>query len=149
MSKIRLKQALTARRLSINPGIQCIKMCWLSCGNDLRTLRTVKGSWCVGLARSRLPIRFIDAVTHIPPPLGDGTGQAPPGPNTRPTRACTQTLPRSQPTEHNTEAYIRTCVENILARRLHVGGLTCHFAPAAQPERVPYGHGGIIGVPFE
>ena len=32
---------------------------------------SVKGSWCVGLARSRLPIRFIGVVTHIPPPTMD------------------------------------------------------------------------------
>ena len=81
--------------------------------------------------------------------LGDDTGQTSPGPSTRPARTCTRTLPRSQPTEHDTETRIRACVKNILARRLQVGELTCHFAPAAQPARVPYGHGGIIGVPFE
>ena len=52
--------------------------------------------------------------------------------------------------EHDTEeACIRACVKNILAKRLLVGGLTCHFAPAAQPSRVPYGHGKIIGNSFE
>ena len=81
--------------------------------------------------------------------LGEDAGRAQPGPSTRPARACTRTPSCPQPTEHNTETCIRACVKNILARRLHVGGLTCHYAPAAQPARVPYGHGGIIGVPFE
>ena len=81
--------------------------------------------------------------------LGEDAGQASPGPNARPARACTRTLPRSQPTAHDTETCIRACVKNILTRRLRVGGMTCHFAPAAQPARVPYGHGGIIGEPFE
>ena len=71
MSKVSLKQALAARRLFINPGVQCTKMCWPSCGSDSRTLHTVEGSWCAGLARFRLPIRLIDVATHTPLPAVD------------------------------------------------------------------------------
>ena len=46
--------------------------------------------------------------------LGEDAGQASPGPNARPARACTRTLPRSQPTAHDTETCIRACVKNIL-----------------------------------
>ena len=70
--------------------------------------------------------------------LGNDTEQASPGPSARPTRACTRTPPRLNPMAHGTEACIRACVKNILAKRLLVGGLTCHFAPAAEPSRVPY-----------
>ena len=54
-----------------------------------------------------------------------------------------------RPTEHDTKACIRIRVKNILATRLLVGGLACHFAPTAQPPRAPYGYGEIIGKPFE
>ena len=81
--------------------------------------------------------------------LGEDTGGAQSGSSSRPTRACTRAPSSPQPTEHSTEAHIRACVKNILARKLHVGGLTCHYAPAAQPTRVLYGHGDIVGVPFE
>ena len=56
---------------------------------------------------------------------------------------------RLRPTEHDTKACIRIRVKNILATRLLVGGLACHFAPTAQPPRAPYGYGEIIGIPFE
>ena len=81
--------------------------------------------------------------------LGEDTGRAQPGPSTRPARACTRTPSSPRPTEHTRKHASAHASKNILARRLHVGGLTCHYAPAAQPARVPYGHGGIIGVPFE
>ena len=41
------------------------------------------------------------------------------------------------------------CQKHPRCTRLLVGGLACHFAPAAQPSHVPYGHGEIIGKPFE
>ena len=81
--------------------------------------------------------------------LRNDTAQTSPGTSTRPTRACTRTPLRLNPTEHDTEACIRACVTHIFSKRLLVGGLTCHFAPAAQPSRVPYGYGGIIGKSFE
>ena len=82
--------------------------------------------------------------------LGNGTVRTLPGPRTRPTRTCIRTPHCLSPTEHDTEACIRTCGKSILAKRLLVGGLlACHSAPAAQPSRVPYGYGEIIGKPFE
>ena len=81
--------------------------------------------------------------------LGEDTGGARSGSSSRPTRACTRAPSSPQPTEHSTETHIRACVKSILARKLRVGGLTCHYAPAAQPTRVLYGHGDIVGVPFE
>ena len=81
--------------------------------------------------------------------MGNDAGWTSPGPNTRPARACTRAPPRLNSTEHDTEACIRTCARSILAKRLRVGGLTCHPAPTAQPARVPYGHDGIIGKSFE
>ena len=130
-------------------------MCWPSCGNDSRILRITKESWCVGLARSRWWIRFTGAVEHIPlPRMGPRceTTQHRPHQAQVPAqlaRALVRPPPRLNPTEHDTEACIQACVTNILATRLLVGGLACCFAPAAQPSRVPYGCGGIIGKSFE
>ena len=81
--------------------------------------------------------------------LGNGKVRTSPGPSTRPTRTFTRTPPRLNPTEHETEACIRTCAKSIIAKRFLVGGQTCHFALAAQPSRVPYGYGELIGKPFE
>ena len=45
---------------------------------------------------------------------------------------------------------IRDCVTCIVERRpLACGLVVCHPAPCAQPARVPYGHGGFVGTPFE
>ena len=72
----------------------------------------------------------------------------PPRPHNRPTRACTRTaLPSNLPPQDVSKC-IRDCVACIVGRRPLVCGLVCHPAPRAQPARVPYGHGGLVGTSF-
>ena len=49
----------------------------------------------------------------------------------------------------DTAACIRDCVESIIANRPLACGLVCHLAPYVQSERVPYGHGDLVGTTFE
>ena len=72
-----------------------------------------------------------------------------PRPHARPVRACTRTPPRPDPPLRDTATCIRDCVGSIIANRPLACGLVCHFAPYVQLERVPYGHGGLVGTAFE
>ena len=82
------------------------------------------------------------------PPTDTQTGH-PPRPGARPTRTCTRTAPQLNLPPHDTSACIRDCVACIVEQRPLACGLVCHSAPCAQPVRVPYGHGGLAGTPFE
>ena len=82
------------------------------------------------------------------PPTDTQAGH-PPRPDTRPTRACTRTVPQLNLSPHDASACIRDCVTCIVEQRPLAYGLVCHPAPYAQPARVPYGHGDLVGTPFE
>ena len=68
-------------------------------------------------------------------------------PHARPVRACTRIVPQPTPSSHDAAACIWDCVKRIVEHRPLTCGLVCHFAPCAQPTRVPYGHGGLVGTP--
>ena len=50
---------------------------------------------------------------------------------------------------HDTIAYIRKCVRQIIINKPHECGLSWHPAPCIQPKRVPFGYGDIVGNTFE
>ena len=80
------------------------------------------------------------------PDVGEGH---PPRPHARPVRACTRTAPRPDSPPRDTATCIRDCAESIIANRPLACGLVCHLAPYVQLERVPYGHGDLVGTAFE
>ena len=82
------------------------------------------------------------------PPTDTQTGH-PPRPDARPTRAYTRTALQLNLPPQDAPACIRDCVTCIVEQRPLACGLVCHSAPCAQPARVPYEHGGLVGTPFE
>ena len=80
-------------------------------------------------------------------PLGTGRDH-PPRSNARPVRAFTRPISRQSPPSHDTAACIQECAKRTIMNRPLACGVVRYFAPCAQPTRVPYGHGDLIGKPL-